>query len=192
MHSSVKFTARGSLKSQRNASPVDEHRNADDLSVPESMQKFIATKMSEIIARQIEFVDVPKRTATADQTGTLSAVRLLRGSNHLVGLIDEWSLLADETVARPKQRKPTIKRRQIESLNMNANDRINACAVTMDDVCRETADWHRKESTVKRNRRHFEYKSIDGQCYLIEPETEFTKLRKKNNWSENKIKRIDT
>lgn len=176
-------------------SPVDEHRNPDDLCVPESMQKFIATKMSELIARRIKFVDVPKTAGIEkrlhrDHIDSMSAVRLLRDSKHSVGIDDE-SCLLDECAARPKQQKPTIKRRQIDQLpiQMNSVDRFNACSITIGDIRRETAEWSCNKASTKRGRRYFEYKSIKGELHLIEPETEFTKLRKKNNWSENKIKR---
>lgn len=58
--------------------------------------------------------------------------------------------------------------------------------VAVDEVFvkNETSTWSKRSKSEM-----YKYKEKNSQLYLVEPDNEFTKMRKKNNWSESKIKK---
>lgn len=143
------------------------------------MQTFIYKKLSQILADQIEFVEVkPKKLSNKVPK---PVVRLLSDTNPIV--LETQNLCTESAVQ--KRKRPHIGRRVIENDGLSEEDKLRAASVTLTDI---SADSKRVERRAK-NQNLYRYKEIQSKLYLIEPDTEFTKQRKKNNWSESKIAR---
>lgn len=167
-------------KSQRYLPSTDTHYDdAIDILVPESMQNFIHKKLSQIIDKETEFINVSNSCLPLKDIETISNVRLFSDT---VECIDINMPFAESN----QQRYPIINRRKIidEDLNVTHKIRLQQSAVTFDGIQNEIKHWKEKKSSAKRL---YEYRMKKGIFYLIEPDNEFTKMRKKNNWSESKI-----
>lgn len=150
-----------------------------DLHVPESMQNFVYKKLSKMIADSVEFVDVDVKPSKKRKTrGGVPTVKLLKDT----APIDLDAKIIELDVIN--QVKPVIKRRLIESDQLVEEDMIKAAVIDADSITKSTECWEEKSG---KDRKLFRYREKNGVFYQIEPDNEFTKMRKKNNWIESKI-----
>lgn len=161
--------------SQRNLT-VEEHDV--DLKISETMQNFVYKKLSKMIGESIEFIDV-KSPKTAKQKGTTDTIIKLLNDTEPINLESQ-----EYEYSTQKQTKPIICRRQIELDNLTDEEKIQTAAITADQLWESTKAW--KYPTPK-DKNLFKYKEKKSNLYFIEPENEFSQIRKKNNWSETKI-----
>lgn len=152
----------------------------DDLKISESMQTFVYKKLSQILADQIEFVEVKPKKLSKKEPKPI--VRLLSDTDPIVLRGDE---LCTDTISKKKQKRPHLGRRTVEVDELSEKEKLQAATATPADI---SADANRVERKAN-DRNLYRYKAIQSKLYLIEQDTEFTKLRKKNNWSESKIAR---
>lgn len=163
------------IKSLR-SNPMEETIE-DELHVPESMQTFIYNKMSKILENQYEFVDIPV-TKEKTKFKCKESVRLFKNASPIVNITAEMTAKNASAQNRPKPFK-----RKLEN-DCNHEEKLQASIISIEEITRETNLWKKRKS-----KHLYEYKEINSKHYLREPDTEFTKLRNKNNWSENKIAR---
>jgi hypothetical protein len=149
----------------------------NDIFVPQAMQKFIANRMSELISNSIKFVETSedREPVVVDISG---GVRLLS---------DAPDYIKDEEPATtlPQIKPPATKsrKRKIEdALNTTSPESVVVDADHLRSKA-ETKAWTNRPTAAT-----FHYKAKKGNLYLVEPETEFTAARKKNNWDESKIR----
>lgn len=188
-------------KSQRYID-VDE-RLENDMQVTESMQNFMHKKLNQLLMQRIEFVEVapakskkPKADEADDQEGDdeFSSLQLFKGSEPIV--LRKQQIVVEPVVASTKsepvrQKKPKIRKRRLpedreEAAASSEADRIKSAVVSSDSIQSEVSNW-KIRSKPDREFKYVEHAS--KKLYLVEPDTEFTAQRKKNNWSENKIAR---
>lgn len=165
-------------KSQRYVDATD--KVFDDLQISESMQTFIYKKLSKILTDQIEFVEVKPRKVSKKEPKPV--VRLLSDTDPIVLRTDE---LCTEPITKENRKRPYIGRRTVELDELSEKEKLEAATATPDHISADARRVERKPN----DRNLYRYKDIQSKLYLIEPDTEFTKLRKKNNWSESKIAR---
>lgn len=148
------------------------------------MQDFVYKKMSNKINNSIEFVEVSskkskKKKAEQDELG---CVRLLSDTDPITA-ID----FVPEVVDRPVDcKKPEIKRRIVEPDEYNDEEKLKLASIDSDSILQQTETKNWKPKKVKPNKL-FKYREKNSILYAIEPENEFSALRKKNNWCESKI-----
>lgn len=153
-----------------------------DLQVPKTMQDFVYKKMSKKIDESIEFVTVDKRTKRKQKEEKCDiGVRLLSDTE----LITEIDIL-ETKIEIVKRAKPKIQRRIIEEDNETEKEKLRLTAIDGQSILKQTEIKHWKPRKIRPNKL-FMYREKNAKLFLIEPENEFSKLRKKNNWSENKI-----
>lgn len=165
-----------SKKSQRYLE-LDEQEN--NLKISKSMQDFVYKKMSKTIENSVEFVDVPTKKSKTKEGKAI--VKLLKDTEP----IKHYKFDVFESVII-NQIKPVIKIRVIEKNALTEDDKIQMACVNGDDILsrKEVQNWKEKKP---KSHKIFSYKEKNNVLYLIEPENEFSKLKKKNNWSESKI-----
>lgn len=149
--------------------------------MPESMQTFIYKKMSTILNANIEFITVASTTSTTTTTSTASPsfVKLLR---------DTEPIRLEEDAPPPiinLKRKKIFKKRLEQ--NVSESERLQASVIDSKTISAETAAW--KDRRRKEDRNLYHYRDVQSKLYLVEADNEFTKQRKRNNWTENKIAR---
>ncbi|XP_063541218.1 uncharacterized protein LOC134750059 [Cydia strobilella] len=124
----------------------------NDVKVPEKMQKQIGVKISKIIDKNVEFVDM-------EANGVKK--RKIKGGVKLFS--DSVDYLSPEAVVdtytethNAQSRKMMKQKRQLEDEQMNENDKIAAVAVTGEYVLskEETKSWK-----SRRKEKLFKYKS---------------------------------
>lgn len=161
------------LKSQRTLD-VDENIFQSEINVSSTMQSFIGKKLSKLIENQIEFVEV---NGSKQEDPAIDNVRLLRGTRDVVKFVNEPEYVED-------RRKVAIKRRNADGeAEQSQPDKLRLAATKYDLIQDEVKLWNKKPKQEL-----YEYKNIKGISYIREPQNEFTKARKKNNWNESKIK----
>lgn len=169
-------------KSQRYID-VDE-RLENDMQVTQSMQNFMHKKLNQILEKRIEFVDVVVTPEVeADDDEFQSTVQLFRDSAPIVLKTTE-----EESVPIKQKRRKKLKRRLAsEDGQQIEEERLAAAAISVENLQHEVSSWTKSPNPKK----HFEYVEHKSTkiLHLKEPDNEFTKQRKKNNWSENKIAR---
>lgn len=163
-------------KSQRY---LETDEQEPDLKVSKSMQDFVYKKMSKTIENSVEFVDVPIKKPKKREEKCV--VRLLKDTDPITNY--KFDVIQSVKI---NQKKPVIKARVIEDSNLADTEKIQMTCVTANDILsgNEVRSWKEKKP---KSHKIFKYKEKNNVLYLIESENEFTKLRKKNNWSENKI-----
>lgn len=172
-------------KSQRYIEEGDENKGTD-FNLPESMQNFLAKKLTEILKNQYEFHDISTNSKPSkDKNIYKNRVKLLRGDNCYVKPYEEFSY----DIKGP-DKKPTIKKRILdtESDNCKKEDQYKSVVVDGDYILSgaEVKMWAKKK---ERKNKIFYYKmSSHGALHEKEAINEFTELRRKNKWNENKIK----
>lgn len=174
-------TSTQQLKSQRN---IDSEEIETDLNVPKSMQDFIYKKMSKKIAESVEFVesDVKKKKKAKKTTEIAACVRLLKDTEPITQINFE----PDNDDPPIKRKIVKIKRRIIEPDTYDDSDKLKMVAIDGEHVLKNTETKQWKPKKIKPNKL-FNYREKKSVLYLVEPDNEFSALRKKNNWSESKI-----
>lgn len=169
---------------------VDHDEIEEDLKISKPMQDFVYKKMSKRINESIEFVEVStikknkhKHKAVEE---AIRGVRLLNDTDIIqhIDLGDER--LQTELIGKAVTKKPKIKRRIIEPDELREDKKLKLAVIEGDDILQqtETKAWKLKKIRPKKV---FNYREKKSVLYLQEPQNEFTALRKKNNWNENKI-----
>lgn len=156
------------------------------MQVTESMQNFMHKKLNQILEKRIEFVEIASPVDGDDPPEDVtSAVRLFRDSDPIVLDVPNTE---PEPVVKQKRRKKLKRRLANEDGVRNETEMLAASVVSEKDIEREVSAW---KVRPQKPQRHFEYVAHKStkQLHLKEPENEFTKMRKKNNWNENKIAR---
>lgn len=143
-------------------------------------------KLNQILEKRIEFVEIASSVEEVPSEDNTSMVRLFRDSAPIV-LDAEPSNTGTEAHVKQKRLKKRKRRLAIEDDDQNEADKLAASVVSKEDIQQEVSTWKEKSKPHK----HFEYVAhkITKQLHLKEPDNEFTQMRKKNNWSENKIAR---
>lgn len=155
-----------------------------DLNVPETMKKYVTKKLSEMIQKQVEFVDITSKSKKSSKTKERSEdfVQLLTNAPPIDINKDPLPDIANYPT-QPLE----IKRRKItsEPIELSESEKIKSASISSDIILNhsDTTFWK-----SRRKSKHFEYKVKNGIGYFREPITEWTKLRNKNNWIETKIK----
>ncbi|XP_030569474.1 uncharacterized protein LOC115768898 [Drosophila novamexicana] len=160
---------------------------ASDLQVSPEMQTHLWQKLSTIIQNQIEYcaTELPSKSGPLDgKTAWYSRVKLVANADCYV--VDDI-----EPELMP-QRKPTIRRRQLEEEELDkptTTAALASVAVSGDSILngQDVLNWAPRRC---RKDKHFEYKACDAlghKLLAIEATNEFTAQRRKNNWSETKI-----
>ncbi|XP_037039232.1 uncharacterized protein LOC119076543 [Bradysia coprophila] len=169
------------LKSQRQITDANEH--IDDLLVPEEMRKFVSKKLAKIIENSVEFVYVSETEESPSRADdTVEEIKLL---DNVVLNID-W---AGETAECNKRKKQDIRKRKLPDVDDSKTEsvRISEAVVDLEDLSMEVSNWQtRPKGTV------FEYHEKNGKLFEVEPETEFSEKRKRNNWNESRISMRNT
>ncbi|XP_013115090.1 uncharacterized protein LOC106092718 [Stomoxys calcitrans] len=172
------------LKSQRYLLDDDDD-NGQDFNLPETMQKHMAKKLSEILENTYEFGDFASESECT-KTKSKSRVKLLKGDVNYVKSYEEF-----EYETKGPDKKPEIKRRCVdktESSVLNDNHQLKKIAIDGNDILagNEVKFWAVKK---ERKDRIFHYREgANGVAHAKETINEFTALRRKNNWNESKIK----
>lgn len=168
------------MKSQRYVNYEDIER---DFKVPKTMQDFVYKKLSKKIENSIEFVDIKYKDKSKRHADTKACVKLLRDTDPIthVDFTDEFC-----TSKHNKRKKVEIKRRIIEPDNCDEHEKLCLASISGEQVLQkdDTKAWKPKKS---KSNKLFNYREKNSTLYLIEANNEFLALRKKNNWSENKI-----
>lgn len=140
--------------------------------------------MSKKIEDSIEFVEVSTKKSKKRKDGQeqIGCVRLLSDTDPITA-IDFVPEVTDGPIAG---KKLEVKRRTIEPDEYNDEEKLKMASVDGESILQQidTKDW--KPKKVKPNKL-FKYREKNAVLYAIEPENEFTALRKKNNWCESKI-----
>lgn len=151
------------------------------------MQNYLAKKLTEILKQHYEFHDISTNCKPdKDKNKYKNRVKLLKGDNCYVKPYEE----IDYDIKGP-DKKPVIKRRTLETLTDNDcknDDLCKSVAVDGDFILSgaEVKMWAKKK---ERKDKVFYYKmSSHGALHEREVGNEFTELRRKNKWNENKIK----
>lgn len=156
------------------------------MQVTESMQNFMHKKLNQILEKRIEFVEIASLDTDDSPEHCQSSVRLFRDSAPII--LDEPSVAAPEPSIKQKRRKKLKRRLASEDVVQCEADKLSASVVTEKDIQLEVSSWRQRPA---KPHKHFEYVAHKHtkQLHLKETVNEFTQLRKKNNWSENKIAR---
>lgn len=166
-------------KSQRHIADDNEH--IDDLLIPEEVQKFVSKKLAKIIENRVEFVDIRRDKDTNVRTNNIQEqIKLLDD----VVLNIDWA--NNDTLQHGNRIKPEIKKRKLPDVDNAKTElvRLKEAVIDLKDVSKEVGNWKpRPKGTV------FEYHEKNGRLFEVEPKTEFSEKRKKNNWDESKISR---
>lgn len=191
-------------KSQRYLD-VDE-RLENDMQVTASMQTYMHKKLHEILEQRIEFVDQTDTTAAKISSNqhepdnaatTESSMRLFSDSAEPFVLRQDAA--TDEGVdgdvveqsAQPsvRQKRPKIRKRKVlidDEVDVSEAEKLQQATVSTDDLKHEVSAWKQRSKPD----RLIEYKEHASKIlYRVEPDTEFTAKRKRNNWSDGKIAR---
>ncbi|GAB0097387.1 hypothetical protein DMENIID0001_130240 [Sergentomyia squamirostris] len=145
--------------------PEDEEIDKE-LLVTESMKKFMSKKLSDMVAKQICFVEQPlPEELHENETG----IKLLNGFQEYLSLDNEQ--LQFEPVPRPRTNSPELK-----SID------LRECLFSLEDTIEELKHW----ANNPRGRTYI-YREKNSILYHQEPENEFSSARKRNNWDERKI-----
>lgn len=140
--------------------------------------------MSKKIEDSIEFVDVNKKKKKNNlhSQNETSCVRLLKDTEPITKI----DLISGDDMKSVNNKKIELKRRIVEPDNYNDEDKIKLAAVDGESILKqcEIKNWKSKKS--KQNK-VFHYRKNKTVLHFIEPENEFSAIRKKNNWDESKI-----
>ncbi|XP_061391648.1 uncharacterized protein LOC133327088 [Musca vetustissima] len=161
----------------------EEDTTGTDFNLPESMQKHLAKKFNDILKEKYEFCEVVQEESNKKKTKTKSRVRLLNGFEDYVKPYEEF-----EYETKGPDRKPEIKRRIIENTNADDEECLKQIAIDGNDILsgKEMKCWAKKK---ERKDKIFHYRlGANDICHAKEVVNEFTPIRRKNHWSENKIK----
>lgn len=137
----------------------------------------MSKKLAKIIENRVEFVDIREESRNRTDN-TVEQIKLL---DNVVLNID-W---ADSGTTKFNNRKrQEIKKRKLPDVDDSKTDsvRIREAVMDLEDVSKEVSSWKiRPKGTV------FEYHEKNGRLFEVEPKTEFSEMRKRNNWNESRI-----
>lgn len=91
-----------------------------------------------------------------------------------------------EQFSEGPQIKPIIRKRLLEPDYLTKEDKLRLASVDGNSILQQSDVQSWKARPLKESKL-FRYKEKNGTMYPIDPDNEFTKARKKNNWSESKI-----
>lgn len=169
------------MKSQR----YIEHDEVEtDLRVPKSTQDFVYKKMSRRIEESVEFVEFSdkkskKKNHSDDE---MSGIRLLKDTDPITKI----DLISEDDMKPNKGTKFELKRRIVEPDGYSQEEKIRMTVIDGESILKQTEIKGWKLKKVKPNKM-FNYRAKKSIVEFIEPENEFSALRKKNNWNESKI-----
>lgn len=145
------------------------------MNISDQTKKYIWKQLSEKINASVEYVDV-----ATDSTG--DAVQEPQASFG-VKLFSDSDVVVDSTcLTQCHEERNNRKRRKLSP--PPDVEKCKTVAVDEAFVKNETSTWSKRSKSEIYN-----FKEKNSQLYLVEPDNEFTKMRKKNNWSESKIKK---
>lgn len=156
-----------------------------DLEASKAIQDLIYKKISKRIDESVEFVEVPTKKQKKKHKNTETfGMRLLKDTD-VIEAIDYSPEVVSSEASMPKI-KPAIKRREIESDGISESEKLKIASIDGEAILQQTETKHWKQ---KKARAHkvFHYREKNSVLYEKEPENEFSKLRRKNNWTESKI-----
>ncbi|XP_037805778.1 uncharacterized protein LOC119599906 [Lucilia sericata] len=163
----------------------DDDNSGTDFNLPESMQRFLAKKFTDILNQHYEFTEINVgKNSLKTKTKYKSRVKLLKGDNCFVNPYEDF-----EYETKGPEQKPIIKRRIVDNVaeNKDSEDVLKSLAIDGNYILSgaEVNMWAKKK---ERKDKVFHYKmGNDGVLYPKVEINEFTKLRNKNNWDEKKI-----
>lgn len=137
--------------------------------------------LSEIIHKQLEYSKrEPQRInfKTPEDIEDREIIRLFSDSKTAVALEN----LEEQEYLKSRKKVPILKRK-VEDVEISECQKIRVAAFTTEDLTQEVSRWTERSIKIP----VIEYKIIKSIGYLREPENEFTKLAKKNGWSDSKI-----
>lgn len=177
-------------KQDRPAKPVDRPKSnrylveeesvfQSDINVTDSMKKFVGKKLSAIIEQKITFVELSDPTKRqSDQSSDSYGVRLLRGSASYLKVDHEDSVAP---MPRSKLADP-VRKRMVEPDDRNEKEKVGLSAIEPNAISASTKCWTNRPKAVL-----YEYKANGSMNVIQEPVSEFTHLKRRNNWDESKI-----
>jgi hypothetical protein len=161
-------------KSQRYLENSVDNVFHSEVNVNENMKRFISDKMSLIIEKRWEYVDisVPKMTKKRIKDRT----RLHSGCDGYIKLDQEIEEILPQV-------KIPIKRRKVDSSEreISESEKVQQAAIDADKIGEHNGTKVRHQVIAFKQGK-------DGKCHMIEKSNEYSKERGKNGWSEAKIK----
>ena len=157
---------------------IESEESDSELTIPAAMQASVYQRLSKMIEKSVEFVAVSSKAAGNQLEA--ADIKLLRDTEPIRMIESEPSGFV------VKQKKPKIKRRRLEDDDLDEKEKLRQACVTGEAVLSQE-DVKALQIKKEKADKIFKYKSKKGVLYEIEPENEFSKLRKRNNWSEKKI-----
>ncbi|XP_055374896.1 uncharacterized protein LOC129607747 [Condylostylus longicornis] len=156
----------------------------DHLKISETMQEFVAKKLSNMIENKFEFVELPPIKKVKKSQSFVNGVKLLTECDSFIN--PEKS----DIIELYTKKKPLIKRRKFDSdpsENLSHLEKIKLAVIDPQCVINKEDIRHWNE---RKKFRVYHYKGISGSPFqFVEPDNEFTILRRKNNWNLKKISR---
>lgn len=145
------------------------------------MKKFVGKKLSTIIEQKITFVDLNNQPARKSDNNSFESngVKLLRECDSYLKAtdIEESSV----TLPRNKRIKP-IRKRTVEPDARNEKEKLSLAAIEPNAILVSTKYWtNRPKATL------YEYKKNGSLNIIQEAQSEYTQLKRKNNWDASKI-----
>ncbi|KXJ79093.1 hypothetical protein RP20_CCG002439 [Aedes albopictus] len=159
----------------------EENVFQSDINVTESMKKFVGKKLSSIIEKNIDFVDIKggklhkHRNKSADSSG----VKLLRDCDSYLKTVDA---VVDVAPPPGNKHRKSIKKRMVEPDVSSEKEKLSQVVIEPGSIAALSKCWTNRPKTVV-----YEYKTVGSIKLLQEPSNEFTKAKRKNQWDESKI-----
>lgn len=174
----------------------EENVFQSDLTVTESMKRFVGKKLSTLIENNISYVDVEPISISKTPVTESSGVKLLRGFHENLMVSSEA-----EIVLNRRQMCVPIKRRRVEddselsenqkidqSVNWILSSRPNSAAAVEEyfkySINKSSACW-----TNRPKSKMYEYRQNNkSEVSTLNINDEFSAARRKNNWEDFKIR----
>lgn len=132
--------------------------------------------MSEIIDKQTCYYEENAKSVEVKEDED-TGIRLFSDcKEYVTRIVEEPSLTITP-------QKPYMRRKRANQDEISNSEKCRLSAVDLEFLANETRSWSTRSKAD-----HFLYKTKGGVNYLVEPVTEFTVKRKKNNWDESKIR----
>ena len=150
-----------------------------------SMQKYVAKKLASLIDNQVTFVEPKDDSVVVPDNDEEEdfGIRLFSNSVAPVTKLVTEEVPDDQP---PKKKKKKLKKK--DESEPDETTKISESVVDpsfiLDQV--EVRSWHHNEKRLSKKVDH--YNSRNGNLFPVEPQNEFSKLRKKNNWDYKKIR----
>lgn len=144
------------------------------------MKKFIGKKLSMIIDQKITFVDLNNQTVRKSGKSLKNyGVKLLRECDSQLKATD----IEESPVTIPRnKRMKQIRKRTVEPNDRNEKEKLSLAAIEPNAILVSTKYWtNRPKATL------YEYKTNGSMNIIQEAPSEFTQLKRRNNWDATKI-----